>query len=152
MAASLVVMVARESAEWQDGSTVADDAAMLRDRLLTLGEDDVRAFAAVLTASRASDDGARAEALTRAAEVPLEIAERAADVVELATRAADEGKRPLRADAEAAAILAAAATRAATVLVRVNVSAMSHNGDPTVNARLEAGAATAEDRVAAAGR
>jgi len=108
MAASLVVMVARASTEWHDGSAVAHEAA-------------------------------------------LEIAERAADVVELAARTAAGGKRPLRADAEAAAILATAATRAATMLVRVNVSA-SRNGDSAANEQLEADAASAEARVAAAGQ
>ena len=152
MAASLVVMVARESPAWPDGATVARDASTLRDRLLTLGAEDVQAFAAVLTASREPNAAALADALVRAAEVPLEIAERAADVVELAARAAVDGKRPLRPDAEAAAILAEAATRAASRLVRVNVSALPRGGDETLKVRLNAAAQAADDRAAAVGR
>ena len=152
MAASLVVMVARESPAWPDGATVARDASTLRDRLLTLGAEDVQAFGAVLTASRERNTDALADALARAAEVPLEIAERAADVVELAARATADGKRPLQPDAEAAAILAEAATRAASRLVRVNVSALPHEGDQTLKVRLNAAAQAADDRAAAVGR
>ena len=51
----------------------------------------------------------------RAAEVPLRIAEAAADVSELAALAAAEGKPALRPDAAAAATLAEAAVRAAPI-------------------------------------
>lgn len=148
MAASLVVMVARESPGWPAGTETATRATQLRDRLVALGAEDVRAFAAVLAASRADDSGAFAAALVRASEVPLEIAERAADVAEIATRAAVEGKRPMRPDAEVAAILAAAATRAAALLVRVNVAALPTSGANETAARLLAAAEAAEDRTA----
>lgn len=146
MAASLVVMVGRESPAWADGAAAALGAATLRERLLALGAEDVQAFAAVLTASRESDSGALVEALIRASEVPLEIAERAADVAELASRAASGGKRPLRPDAEAAAVLAEAATRAASLLVRVNVAALPAAGYETTKSRLITAARGAQDR------
>ena len=148
MAASLVVMVGRGSPDWDDGASVAAESARLRDRLVELGADDVQAFAGVLAAARTSDADALADTLIRASEVPLEIAETAADVAELATRAACEGKRPLRPDAEAAAILAEAATRAAALLVRVNVAALPADRDEATTRLIEA-AQAAQDRAAA---
>jgi formiminotetrahydrofolate cyclodeaminase len=152
MAASLVVMVGRESPAWPDGPAAALGAATLRERLLALGADDVRAFAAVLTASRESGSGALVEALIRASEVPLEIAERAADVAELAGHAARDGKRPLRPDAEAAAILAEGATRAASLLVGVNVAALPGDEDEPTKSRLIKAARAAHARAAAVTR
>ena len=151
MAASLVVMVGRESPGWPDGAAAAFDAATLRDRLLALGAEDVQAFAGVLTASRDALSGALVEALVHASEVPLEIAERAADVAELAACAATEGKRPLRPDAEAAAILAEAATRAAALLVGVNIAALPGDGHEVTAARLIEAAHAAQARASAAG-
>lgn len=151
MAASLVVMVGRESPGWPDGAAAAFDAATLRDRLLALGAEDVQAFAGVLTASRDALSGALVEALVHASEVPLEIAERAADVAELAACAATEGKLPLRPDAEAAAILAEAATRAAALLVGVNIAALPGDGHEVTAARLIEAAHAAQARASAAG-
>lgn len=146
MAASLVVMAGRESPAWLDGRTVAADAGAHRDRLLALGAKDVKAVTAVL---RSSDAAALAEALIHAADVPLEIADRAADVAELAALAAIEGKPPLRADAKAAAILAEAATRAAALIVRVNAAALA-DGNEVTRARLIAAADAAQTRAVAA--
>ena len=67
-------------------------------------------------------DFALGTALLRAAEVPLRIAEAAADVAELAALTAAEGSPHLRADATAAAALAEAATRAAAHLVDINLA------------------------------
>jgi formiminotetrahydrofolate cyclodeaminase len=147
MAASLVVMVGRESPAWDEGAHVAAECTRLRDRLVGLGADDVQAFAGVLTAARAASSDALAEALIRASEVPLEIAEAAADVVELAARAAREGRRPLQPDAEAAAILAEAATRVAALLVRVNVAELSADREEATT-RLTEAAQVAQDRAA----
>ena len=146
MAASLVVMAGRQSPAWPDAATVASAAETLRDRLLTLGAEDVQAFAAVLAAFRESDAGASTAALIHAAEVPLEIAECAADVAELAVRAAADGKRPLRPDAEAAGILAEAAARAAALVVRVNATELPVEGDQTTKDRLLESARAAEAR------
>ena len=67
-------------------------------------------------------DFALGAALLQAAEVPLRIAEAAADVAELAALAAAEGSPHLRPDATAAAALAEAATRAAAHLVEINLA------------------------------
>jgi formiminotetrahydrofolate cyclodeaminase len=130
IAASLVVMVGRGSPEWSDGPDAAVAAAALRDRLLALAGEDVEAVAVVLAASRipsgsGSGDGQSelVRALVHASQVPLEIAERAADVAALAGSAAQEGKRPMRADAAAAAALAVAATQVALSIVGGNLTA-----------------------------
>jgi formiminotetrahydrofolate cyclodeaminase len=131
IAASLVVMVGRGSPDWSAGAEAAASADVLRDRLLALGGEDVEAVAAVVAASRDSpqpalhdDESELVRALLRASQVPLEIAEGAADVAALAAAAAHEGKRPMRADADAAAVLAAAATQVAASIVSGNLSAL----------------------------
>ena len=148
MAASLVGMVGRESPAWPAGAETAARAVRLREQLVALGIEDVQAFAAVIAASRAGDSDALTAALVHASEVPLQIAEHAADVAEIATRAATDGKRPLQPDADAAAILAEAATRAAALLVRVNVAALPASSGNETAARLLGAAQTAEDRAA----
>ncbi len=151
MAASLVVMVGRTSPDWPDGTEVADEAAALRDRLVALGAEDVEAFAAVLSAVRNRHDADSAtlvDTLVHASEVPLAIAQSAADVTDLALRAAHDGKRHLQPDANAAAILAEAATRAAALLVRVNVAALPADTDAATTIRLVEAAQAAQDRAA----
>lgn len=156
MAASLVTMVGKGSPGWPEGAAVADRAAALRDRLLLLGGEDVQAFGEVLTAYRASrefEPGERerelAGALLRASEVPLEIARCAADVAELAVGAAGAGRRPMRPDAEAAAILAEAATRAAALLVSGNLAALPAGQQSGQVPRLLEAARAAQGRAAA---
>ena len=62
------------------------------------------------------------ETLSRAADVPLEIAECAASVAELAAEIAACGNPNLRGDAAAASILASSAARVAANLVEINLS------------------------------
>lgn len=154
IAASLVVMVGRGSPDWAAGADVAASAAVLRDRLLALGGEDVEAVAALLAASRASPHSVPGDgeselvrALLRASQVPLEIAESAADVAVLAAAAAHEGKPPMRADAEAAAVLAAAATQVAASIVSGNVSAFPPGSAREEMPRLLEAARLAAERV-----
>ena len=156
MAASLVTMVGRGSPEWSEGPAAADRAAVLRDRLLVLGEEDVQAFGEVVAAYRASRElepgeweRELARALLHASEVPLEIARCAADVAELAAGAAGAGRRPMRPDAEAAAILAEAATRAAALLVSGNLAALPAGQQSGQVPRLLEAARAAQGRAAA---
>jgi formiminotetrahydrofolate cyclodeaminase len=152
MAASLVTMVARGSASWADGAGIATQARSLRFRLTALGDEDAAAFADVLVAMREQAgspeqrDFALGNALLRAAEVPLRIAEATADVAELAALAAAEGAPQLQADASAAATLAEAATRAATHLVAVNLATVPGDGHSARAAELAAAAAAARTR------
>lgn len=123
MAAGLVRLVARVSDDWADAPGVAAQASALGDRALALADDDHRVYAlAMAQLSSPERDTALGAALRRAAEVPLQIAETAADVAILASLAAEEGSETVRADAWAAAALAEAATVSAARLVHVNLA------------------------------
>jgi formiminotetrahydrofolate cyclodeaminase len=120
MAAALCAKVARFSG---DGGAVAQ-AEALRRRLTTLAAEDAAAFAAALTELRERrDDFDLGRALALAADVPLRIAEAAADVAELGASLAERGKADLQPDARAASVLAAAAARASALLVEANLGA-----------------------------
>lgn len=152
MAAALVTMVARGSTSWSDGAGIAAQAKALRARLTALGAEDATAFAEALEAMRdrsgssAHRDFALGEALLRAATVPLQIGEAAADVVELAALAAAEGSPALRPDAAAAAALAEAAVRAATHLVEINLAVVPGDRHSSHASQLSTAAAAARER------
>jgi len=127
IAASLVVMVGRHSPSWNEGAATAAAAERLRERLLVLADEDVEVVAVLIAASRESRTGEWSTdliaALLRSSQVPLEIAEQAADVAVLARAASSEGTPPMRADAAAAATLAASATAVAITIVKGNLAA-----------------------------
>jgi formiminotetrahydrofolate cyclodeaminase len=131
MAAGLLAMAARASRQgWADASGAIVQAESLRRRAAPLAAEDARAYAEALTAMEAplgtdaeERDAAIAAALSRAAQLPLEIAEIAADTVALAATVADRGNDKVRGDAAAAAVLAAAAAQAAANLVAINLAA-----------------------------
>ena len=148
MASGLVRLVARVSSEWAEGPGIAAQAAALGDRSLALADDDHRVYARALEQLRAPErDAALGRALHDAAEVPLRIAEAAADVAALAALAARDGAASVRADAWAAATLAEAATTAAARLVHVNL-ATRPDDELTTRADLAARAAIAAREVA----
>lgn len=152
MAAALVTMVARGSRDWGDGAGIASQARALRSRLTTLGADDAAAFAHVIVTMRnragtpEQRDHALGEALVQAAEVPLQIAEAAADVAELAALAAAEGSPQLQPDATAAATLAEAAARAAAHLVEINLATVAGDRHSKRAEMLAAAASAARAR------
>ena len=119
--------LARGGADSRGIAQAQHRAGAVRARLLELAEADERSYQPVLDAL-ALDGGdsrrpsALAEALSAAAEVPLEIAAASADVAELAaTIARTPGNEHLLGDASTAAIIAEAATRAAVALVELNL-------------------------------
>jgi formiminotetrahydrofolate cyclodeaminase len=114
-AAALTEMAARYAGEEE----AATRAGGLRARFLELAGEDAEAYAAVLGAKGEE----RQQALSRAADVPLEVAESAVEVAELANRLAETGNPTLRGDALTAALLASAATKAAANLVEINLEA-----------------------------
>ena len=120
LAAALVAKAALRSEGWAGAEGARAQALELRDRLLALAGQDVRAYEKALTALERRDSGL-ARALDRAAEVPLKIAETVADVAQLAAEAAEAADGAARADASAAAALASGAARAAVRLVEVNL-------------------------------
>jgi len=150
MASGLVRLVARVSSDWEDAPGIAAQAAALGDRSLVLADDDHRVYAAALEQLRTRDhDATLGKALRRAAEVPLQIAETAADVAALAALAARDGAEAVRGDACAAATLAEAAAAAAARLVHVNL-ATRPDDDLSTRADLAAQAAAAARDVALA--
>jgi formiminotetrahydrofolate cyclodeaminase len=129
MAASLAAMAARFAHDWDGAAGAVAQAETLRHRAAPLAVEDAVAYENVLTAMRMPKElepevrnTLIGETLSRAADVPLEIAECAATVSELAAEIAVEGNPNLRGDAAAAAILASAAARVAANLVEVNLS------------------------------
>jgi formiminotetrahydrofolate cyclodeaminase len=141
LAAGLAAMAARISTAHRDGAAATvEEADALRAHAAPLAPADARAYEQVLIALRLPEDlepevreEALANALGRAADLPLEIARAGARTARLAADAAQHGNPNLRGDAVAGALLAAAATRAAANLVEINL-----RGDP------------ADERVAAA--
>ena len=141
LGAALAEMAARFAGRDDDVA----HAAALRDAAMRLGEADMTAYAPVLEAQRlAADDPERparlAAAKAAAADVPLAIAETAAQAAELARALARAGRPGLVGDALAGADLAAGAARAAARLVEINLA--DATGDPRV-ARARAAVARA---------
>jgi methenyltetrahydrofolate cyclohydrolase len=129
-AASLTAMTARFSADhWEDAPGAVAQAETLRARALPLADEDARAYESYLTALHLpkelepeARDAAIGEALSRAANVPLAIAEVAVDVASLAAELAERGNPNLRGDAATAVLLAEAAVRATANLVEINLA------------------------------
>jgi formiminotetrahydrofolate cyclodeaminase len=130
LAASLAAMVARLSRKhWEDAAGAVAQAESLRARVAPLAEEDAVAYETVLLARRLPGDldpdvrdAALGDALSRAADVPLAIAEAATDVASLASELARLGNPNLHGDASAAAVLAEAAVRVSAKLVEINLA------------------------------
>jgi methenyltetrahydrofolate cyclohydrolase len=127
MSASVVAMAGRVSSDgWEHAGAAVAQADALRRRVTPLAAADaevLRDAVALLDGTAQGEGGDRelGAALDRAADVPLAIAEAAADVAHLASWVAGEGAPSVRADAVAAALLAHGAARAAAHLVEVNL-------------------------------
>ena len=129
MAAGLVGMAARFSrGQWEDAGGVVAQAEALRARAAPLAQLDAAAFEHVLAAMRLPKDlepevrnTAIGNALARAADIPLAIAQDAADVATLGALVAENGNPNLRGDAVAGALLADAVARSAANLVEINL-------------------------------
>jgi formiminotetrahydrofolate cyclodeaminase len=127
MAAGLVAMAARLAHEWPKASEVVERADALRSRTAALALADEDAYAKVIEALRLpadspSRDEEVAAALSAAADVPLAVAEAAAEVAVIAILVAREGNDRLRGDALVAAELAEAGARGAAELVAINLA------------------------------
>lgn len=130
LAAGLLATGARSAAAgWTDANGAAAQAAALRERVLPLAHADAEAYAHALAVLRDSADAsgdrrdeALAAALHRAADIPIAIAEAAADVAALAGLVAEHGDHAVFGDAAAAAVLADGAARAVANLVEINLA------------------------------
>jgi formiminotetrahydrofolate cyclodeaminase len=140
LAAGLTAMVARRSRDsWPEAAGVAAQALTLQARAAPLVQSDAEAWAEALQALDERSAGLE-EKLARAAGVPLRIGDLAADVAALAALTAERGEGTYRADAAAAAVLAAAAARIAEKLVAINLS-ITEGDERRLRGRLSADAA-----------
>ncbi len=159
LAAALVAMAARFSRKhWADAAAVAERADAIRHRTAPLAPADAQAYEEVLVAMRLPKDlepdvrnATIGGALARAADVPLEIAREASEVAALAALVAENGNPNLRGDAVAAAMFAAAATKAAARLVEVNLGTTAADGRRVKAREHAAGAEASVERALAAG-
>ena len=120
LAAALAEMAAQFSSKhWERADEAVTRARELRTRAMPLADADAEAYGAVIAARGTPDYD---EALSRAADVPLAIAQAGAEVAELAAELAASGNPNLRGDAATAALLAEAAARAAANLVEINLA------------------------------
>lgn len=144
LAAGLAGMAARSSdAELDaDAAALATRADELRGRATDLAQEDADAYREFLARSRDGDEG-RLEALSRATDVPLAIAELGAETAEIAARIVEHGNPNLRGDAATGAVLAEAATRAAATLVALNARAGGFGDDRAERAERSARRAAA---------
>ena len=153
-AAALVEMAGRASREdWDGAGGAIAQAAALRARLEPLVQADADALEEALTrlGGEGGGDALLGEALGRAAQVPFQIAEAAADVAELAAYVAVEARPDVQADAGAAALLAESAARTCAKLVEVNLATLE--GDERLGRaqRLAQASSRAARRALAAG-
>ena len=127
MAAGLAAMAAGLSTrQLTDAGELADRMRRLQERVKPLAQRDAAAYAEVLSAHRAGQPGpertaAVRDALSRAADVPLEVATIGMSVLDVAADVARRGNPNLRGDALTASLLAQAAVAAATALVELNL-------------------------------
>jgi formiminotetrahydrofolate cyclodeaminase len=138
-AAVIIASVARETGgSWSGARGAASQAMTLAERLATLSNVDAQVFTAALDALEQGSPDLKRH-LEEAAAVPVEIAEKAADVAEAGLHVAERCDGLLRADAAGAAALAAGAALAAANLVRVNLAL------PPDDNRIRRAFAAAED-------
>ena len=146
-AAGLCMMTAGLSARHlPEAPRLADQARKLRDRAAPLAQADAEAYRAVIAALRGPDTAVPgqpelAAALSQACVVPMEVAETGAEVAALAAAVAAEGNPNVRGDAVTAALLAAAGSRAAAALVRINLAGAEGDDRSARAEHLAAGAA-----------
>ncbi len=140
LAAALVEMTAAIGGS----DEVAARGAAARARAAALADEDAAAYTEVIDAQRAGDGAQIAAALSRASDVPLAIAETAAEMGALAADVATSGRASVRGDAIAGALLAEAATAAAARLVEINLA--DAPGDPRLERARELARSAAEAR------
>ncbi len=140
LAAGLCMMTAGLSRrQLPAAEQLAARARLLRDRAAPLAQADAEVYRAVLAAMRAP--GGPGDALSRACATPMEVAEIGAEVARLAAAVAAGGNPNVRGDAITAALLAAAGSRAAAALVRINLAAAPGDARPAHADQLAAEAA-----------
>jgi glutamate formiminotransferase/formiminotetrahydrofolate cyclodeaminase len=140
MAAALVAMVARltigkkkYAAVETQMKTIVERAEELRLELATAVQDDASAYQAVMATFQmprttpdevSAFEAAMESATLKAAQVPLEVAFKAVEVLELSLQVIESGNRNAISDGGSAAALAGAALKGAGLNVRINVASL----------------------------
>ena len=146
LAAGLAAMAAGLSRrQLTDAEELAAQMRRLQDRVKPLAQRDAAAYGAVLSALAGTPGPERSaavsEALSRAADVPLEMATIGMAVLDVAADVVRRGNPNLRGDALTACLLAQSAVQAAAALVELN---LPDDSDPR-RARAAALATAARD-------
>jgi formiminotetrahydrofolate cyclodeaminase len=156
LAAGLCAKAARASPDWPEARAAVAQAEQLRRRTAPLAQSDAEAYEEALAALHLPSEleaevrnMALGQVLARAAEIPLVIAEAAADAASLAALVAERGTPERRGDAVTAALLAEAAARAAADLVVGNLT-VAPDDPRAIRARSVAEAASTSAREALA--
>lgn len=146
LAVGTVAMAAgRASDEWPEAAGIMAQVEALRMRAqaqVQIGADAYAGAVRALADRGEGDDRALQDALDAAALAPLVVAEIAADVAALALVVAEHGRPEHRADAVAAAGVAAGAARSAAHFVHINLATVA--GD-AYDERARAAVAAATD-------
>ena len=130
LAAGLVAMTGPEN---------AGDVDSLGRRAAALADEDAAAYSEVIQARRTG--ASVTDAMTRATEVPLEIAATAAEIARHAAEVFLTGRPSVRGDVRTALLLAEGATCSAAYLVEINVEAGGGTRDLVDRARAHIAAA-----------
>jgi formiminotetrahydrofolate cyclodeaminase len=122
-------MVARSSGEWPEHRGASAQAETLRQRIAPLAQLDAEAYEVSLVALHLPEELEAetrstliGDAVARAGQVPLAIADYASDVIALAAEICERCDPARRPDVVAAARLAQGAVEAAAHLVAVNLT------------------------------
>ncbi len=150
VSAALLQKVAVRSDKWNGARSAHEKAEALRLRAEELIELDSIGFLEFLDATRSGRDaiGARDKTI----DTPLEMARSGVAVVKLARDLESNGNQNLRADAVAAATLAAAAVNVAAMLVDVNIGPGAADPRRAEAQRLLRAVSASADRPAVRGR
>jgi len=111
---AIAAALAELAARFSDEGEIADRLVELRTRLLDLGDEDAAAYTDFMRTKSAEDRD-------RTIDVPLAIAETAAEVARLARTLVEGGNPRVAGDAEAGFELARAVSRVGARLVEINL-------------------------------
>jgi formiminotetrahydrofolate cyclodeaminase len=115
VAGAIGAALAELAARFSDEDEIAERLVELRVRLLELGDEDSAAYTDFMR-TKSDDDR------NRTIDVPVAIAETAAEVAELALRVVESGNPRVAGDAGAGSILARASASVCARLVEINVA------------------------------
>jgi methenyltetrahydrofolate cyclohydrolase len=128
VAGAIAASLAELAARFSDEHEAAGRLVALRTRLVELADEDAEAYTAYMSTKSDEDRD-------RTIDVPLAIAEAAAEVASLGRSIAEDGNPRVAGDAIAGAELAAAVARVGATLVEINLHGA---GDPRLERALAA--------------